>query len=113
MLKHEAFRGYRQDIKDEMKSFSIFRILKCGLKSYKFDKKNAFGYFTNACYRNYIQVLGRYYTKLNHHQNWLKNELAKIDTYGNMRLEEMLHNFGVYGNEEELKTFYKSNDNGE
>lgn len=91
------FRGYRQDLKDEMKSFSIYRILKCGLKSYDFSKKNPFGYFTRAVQLNYIQVLKQYYNRLNRHQEFVKNELAKVDTQGNGRLEALLNRFGVSG----------------
>lgn len=91
------FRGYRQDLKDEMKSFSIYRILKCGLKSYDFSKKNPFGYFTRAVQLNYIQVLKQYYNRLNRKQEFIKNELARIDTQGNGRLEALLNRFGVSG----------------
>lgn len=92
-----SFRGYRQDLKDEMRSFSIYRILKCGLKSYDFSKKNPFGYFTRAIQMNYIQVLKQYYNRLNRHQQFLKNELARIDTHGNGRLEALLNRFSVSG----------------
>lgn len=103
MLLHDRimgsgrFRGYRQDLKEEMKSFSLYRILKCGLKSYDFSKKNPFGYFTRAVWLNYIQVLKQYYNKLNRHQEFIKNELARIDTHGNGRLEALLNRFGVSG----------------
>jgi len=103
MLLHDRimgcgrFRGYRQDLKEEMKSFSLYRILKCGLKSYDFSKKNPFGYFTRAVWMNYVQVLKQYYNRLNRHQEFVRNELAKIDTYGNGRLEALLNRFGVSG----------------
>lgn len=31
ILQHKNFRGYRQDLKDEMKSYSLYRIIKRGL----------------------------------------------------------------------------------
>ena len=44
---------------------------------------------------NYIQVLKRYYRKLNQHQEYVKNQLMKIDTKGNVNLERLLRDFGV------------------
>ena len=90
MLLHDRrmgcgrFRGYRQDRKE-------------GLKSYDFSKKNPFGYFTRAVWMNYVQVLKQYYNRLNRHQEFVRNELARIDTYGNGRLEALLNRFGVSG----------------
>jgi hypothetical protein len=94
ILLHSNFRMYRQDLKDEMKSFSLFRILKCGLYSYNF-KTSPFSYFTRSIFVNYIQVLKRYYRKLNQHQEYVKNQLMKIDTKGNVNLERLLRDFGV------------------
>ena len=85
-----------------MKSFSLYRIFKCGLKSYNF-KTSPFSYFTRAVFMNYIQVVKKYYKKLNQHQQYVKYELAKIDTRGNPNLERLLNDFGVstgYGQEE-------------
>ena len=64
-MRHRNFIGYRQDIKDEMKSYSLFRIFKRGLFTYNFECKNPFGYFTRAVFANYYTVLGQYYKKLN------------------------------------------------
>lgn len=65
VLKHKNFIGYRQDLKEEMKSYSLYRILKCGLKSFKFGSSSPFSYFTRAVFVNYYTVLNRYYHKLN------------------------------------------------
>lgn len=34
ILHHKNFNKYRKDLKEEMKSYSLYRILKCGLKSF-------------------------------------------------------------------------------
>ena len=65
VLRHSNFCRYRQDLKDEMKSYSLFRILKCGLRSFDPEKAKAFSYFTRAVFVNYITVIRRYYKKLN------------------------------------------------
>lgn len=88
-----------------MLSYSVYRILKNGLKTFDFDKKNPFGYFTRSVWVNYIGVLKQYYNKLNHKQEWMKNQLARIDVSGNGRLQLLLKEFGVYDYEEELKSY--------
>lgn len=57
VLRHRNFCRYRQDLKEEMKSYSLFRIFKCGLKSFKFGKAKAFSYFTRSIFLNYITVI--------------------------------------------------------
>lgn len=95
ILNHRNFRGYRQDLKDEMKSFSLFRILKCGLKSFKFGTSKPFSYFTRAIFLNYLTCIGKYYERLNKHQAYVKGELMKIDTHGNPTLEKYIEQFGL------------------
>lgn len=95
ILNHRNFRGYRKDLKDEMKSFSLFRILKCGLKSFKFGTSKPFSYFTRAIFLNYLTCIGKYYEHLNKHQAYVKGELMKIDTRGNPTLEKYIEQFGL------------------
>ena len=64
-MRHSNFCRYRQDLKDEMKSYSLFRIIKKGLQSFNPEKAKAFSYFTRAVFVNYITVIRRYYKKLN------------------------------------------------
>lgn len=96
ILMHNNFNRYRQDIKDECLSYSVYRILKRGLATYNFDKRNPFGYFTRAIWTNYIFVLKRYYNRLNKHQDFVKNQLARIDVTSNGRLQQILKTWGVY-----------------
>ena len=55
---------------------------------------------TRVIFRNYITILGRYYKRINKHRQFLRNELAGIDTKGNPKLERMLRDWGVFDNEE-------------
>ena len=93
ILCHRNFVGYRQDLKDEMKSYSLYRIFKRGLFTYDFSCTNPFGYFTRSIFLNYYTVLSRYYKKLNQHQEYMKGLLARIDTQGNPKLEAYLQQF--------------------
>ena len=65
VLRHKNFNKYRQDLKEEMKSYSLYRILKCGLKSFDKNKAKAFSYFTRSIFMNYITVIMRYYKLIN------------------------------------------------
>lgn len=91
VLKHNNFRNYRQDLKDEMKSYSIYRILKCGLKSFKFDSESTpFAYFTRSIFLNYYTVLARYYKRKNRHEEYVKNCLIKLEQQGFNQLGMLL-----------------------
>lgn len=80
ILQHQNFRGYRQDIKDEMRSYSLLRLLKRGLDTYNPDKGcKAFSYFTRAVFQNFLTVLQRYYRTLNQHQQYVKDMLMRVD----------------------------------
>lgn len=72
ILFHKNFNGYRPDLKEEMKSYSLYRILKCGLKSFKFGTSKPFSYFTRAIFMNYITCIGKYYDRINKHQQYVK-----------------------------------------
>ena len=103
ILLHSNFRRYNQDLKEEMKSWSLFRILKRGLFTYNF-KTSPFSYFTRAIFLNYMAVLKKYYTKLNKHQEYVKHELMKIDTKGDPKLERLLREYRVsLGNDQTLE----------
>ena len=66
ILQHKNFRGYRQDLKDEMKSYSLYRIIKRGLKTWNPNNGGkAFSYLTRAIFMNFITVISKYYRKLN------------------------------------------------
>ena len=77
-----------------MKSWSLFRIIKCGLKSYDSSRGSTpFAYFTRAVFLNYYTVIGKYYKRLNSHQEYVKDCLMRIDTHGDTHLEEILKQF--------------------
>jgi len=97
VLRHKNFNKYRQDLKEEMKSYSLYRILKCGLKSFDKNKAKAFSYFTRAIFTNYVTVVMRYYKRLNKHQEYVKGCLAKLDIHGSLKLEQLLKSWTSSG----------------
>ena len=82
VLRHKNFNKYRQDLKEEMKSYSLYRILKCGLKSFDKNRAKAFSYFTRSIFMNYITIVMRYYRRLNMHQEYVKGELMRLAESG-------------------------------
>ena len=93
VLSNACFRGYSRDVKDEMKSYSLYRVFKRGLASFRFGTSKPFSYFTRAVIMNYITVARRYYRELNRRREWTKGQLARIDTRGDPALEEFINRF--------------------
>ena len=60
MLGHLKFRGYPQEVKEDMRSYSLLRVFKRGLATYKFSG-SPFSYFTRGVYMNYITFLRKRY----------------------------------------------------
>lgn len=80
-----------------MASFSVYRILKNGLKSFKFGKATPFAYFSRAIFLNYYTVLKRYYKRMNGHQAYVKGCLVNLQSQGFRGFDEILKSFRVYG----------------
>ena len=98
IMKHGNFRNYRQDLKEEMQSYSLYRIFKCGLKSFKFDGTSTpFAYFTRSIFLNYYTVLSRYYRRLNSHEQYVKGCLLKLKDQGVNGIDKIMKAFGLNG----------------
>ena len=93
ILKHRNFNRYRQDLKEEMKSYSLYRILKCGLKSFDPRKAKAFSYFTHSVFINYMTVVMKYYKRLNKHQEYVRGELMKLAMSGDQNAAAYVDHF--------------------
>lgn len=78
-----------------MKSYSLYRVLKNGLKSYDPEKGDAFSYFTRAVFQNYYNVALRYYRKLNAHENYVKDCLIRFQNLGMKNIQDVLQRFGL------------------
>lgn len=111
ILGHKNFVRYSRDLKDEMVSYSLWRILKSGLKCYDPAKGSTpFAYFSAAAFRNYVTVIKRYYKALNGKQKYMRKVLDGLDTKGDEVLERLVKEwrqsedyFGLANNYEEYK----------
>ena len=110
ILGHKNFVRYSRDLKDEMVSYSLWRILKSGLKCYDPAKGSTpFAYFSAAAFRNYVTVIKRYYKALNGKQKYMRKVLDGLDTRGDEVLERLVKEwrqsedyFGLANNYEEV-----------
>lgn len=76
ILTHRHFNGYSREVKEELQSYSLFRLFKCGIYSYDLSRqKDCFNYFTCAIFNNYYTALGRRYRELNNKQKLTKELL--------------------------------------
>lgn len=81
MLGHFRFRGYPQHVKEDMRSYSLLRVFKRGLATYKFSG-SPFSYFTRGVYMNYVTFLRKFY------RDALKDQLVE-DELKARTLEEL------------------------
>lgn len=65
MLGSGSFRGYPQDLKEDMVGEAVLKMMK-NLKNLKAEKKQAFfNYLTRCCYCSFITTLSKYYRHKN------------------------------------------------
>ncbi len=95
VLRHKNFNKYRQDLKEEMKSYSLYRILKCGLKSFDKNRAKAFSYFTRSIFMNYITVIMRYYKLINNQREYIKDQLMKLAETGDQNVVAYVEHFST------------------
>ena len=69
MLGSASFRGYSADLKEDMTSDALLKMMK-NLKNLKAEKKPAFfNYLTRCCYCAFITTLSKHYK----HKNLVKH----------------------------------------
>lgn len=90
VLGHKNFRYYRREIKEEMMSYSIWRVFTTGLKRFDFSRgSNPFSYFTRAAFLNYISVAKKYYSDLNRKQEFVGKALERLMASPDPALREL------------------------
>lgn len=71
LLNHTNFRGYTQELKEDMVSFGCYKLIK-GLKNYNFKFKNPFAWISMAYWNSFLTVIFQHYK-----QNNIKRDLMK------------------------------------
>lgn len=88
ILLHASFRNYNTDLKDEMRSFAIEKLMKYGIMHFDPAKKSkAFSYFSRIIFTSYMTIIMKYYKRLNKEQAYRSFLLKKYAyEYGNTKL---------------------------
>lgn len=72
MLGMPSFKNYHQDVKDDLVSDAVLKMIK-NLKNYKPERSSAaFNYFTRCAYCSFMATLTKYYKYVN-----LKRDLVE------------------------------------
>ena len=76
VMQFPRFVRYPEEIKEEMKSYNVYRWVKRGWKSVNPDK-NPFAYLTQACYLNFLQALTNHFRELRKYMEAYKAECER------------------------------------
>lgn len=89
VLNRSEFRNYPKELKEDMRSFGIYKILR-GLKNYDFAFTNCFSYMTTAFWTSYLSVLKRHYKHINIKKDLMQKLLSEMETYPGMNASASL-----------------------
>lgn len=92
LSNHSNFKNYPYDVKQDMVSYACFKCVQ-GIRNYNFNFKNAFAYFTTACYNAFISVVTAYYKHINIRKDLLKKALEKLESTKELNSSKALNNF--------------------
>lgn len=71
VIQFPRYRGYPEEIKEEMRSHNQMRWVMKGWQTIKADK-NCFAYITQGCYLNFLQAVTNYFRRFNKFKEYLK-----------------------------------------
>lgn len=71
VLQFPRYRGYTEEIKDEMRSHNMYRWVMKGWKTIN-PEKNVFAYITQGCYLNFLQAITNYFRRWNKQKEYMK-----------------------------------------
>lgn len=77
VLQFPSFRSYSRQLKDDMKSYSVERMMKRGIWTVD-PTKNPFSYFTSGHSMNYINFLKSHYKRANKERKLVYDCLVKL-----------------------------------
>ena len=101
VLRHKNWNRYPEEVKEEMREYSLYRILKNGLRTYDPSKAKAFSYFTKAVFTNYLNVVKKYYKQLERRSQYVRMTLQRMASDGNQFAEALERRWRTPGQDEE------------
>lgn len=92
LSNHSNFKNYSHELKQDMISYACYKCIQ-GMRNYNFAFKNAFAYFTTACYNSFISTITQYYKQLNIKRDLAQKALEKLEETANVNSSKILSQF--------------------
>lgn len=92
LTNHSNFKNYTREMKQDMVSYAKYKCLQ-GISNYNFKYKNAFAYFTTACYNAFVSEISKYYKKKNFERDLAKRAFQKLETTADINSSKILSQF--------------------
>lgn len=92
LTNHSNFKNYTREMKQDMVSYAKFKCFQ-GIGNYNFEYKNAFAYFTTACYNAFVSEISKYYKKKNLDRDLAKRSLEKLEATADINSSKILNQF--------------------
>jgi len=92
LTNHSNFKNYSRELKQDMVSYACFKCIQ-GIRNYNFEYKNAFAYFTTACYNAFVSIISKYYKEKNLNREMAKRAIAKLEATSNINSSKILNQF--------------------
>ena len=92
LTNHSNFKNYTRELKQDMVSYACFKCIQ-GIHNYNFEFKNAFAYFTTACYNAFVSVISKYYKDKNLHKDLARRAIEKLEATQDINANKILTQF--------------------
>jgi hypothetical protein len=92
LLNHSSFRNYSKELKEDMLSYFLFKIIK-GLKNYNFKFNNPFAFITMAAWNSYLSVITKHYKQMNIKKSLMKKMISELETYSGISPNTSLNKY--------------------
>ena len=92
LTNHSNFKNYSKEMKQDMVSYAQFKCIQ-GIHNYNFEYKNAFAYFTTACYNAFVSEISKYYKRKNFDRDYAKFAIAKLEETADVNSSKILSQF--------------------
>lgn len=92
LTNHSNFKNYSREMKQDMVSYAQFKCIQ-GIHNYNFEYKNAFAYFTTACYNAFVSEISKYYKRKNLDRDYAKFAIAKLEETADVNSSKILSQF--------------------
>ena len=92
LTNHSNFKNYSRELKQDMVSYACFKCIQ-GIRNYNFEYKNAFAYFTTACYNAFVSVISKYYKDKNLNRDIARRAIEKLESTADINSSKILNQF--------------------